>query len=56
MGCMPLFFSMPTAGSWFKFYKLRKKRELPLAVCYTVATLLFTAVYLYELISMSTIL
>ena len=55
-GLYAVVFSMPAAGSWFKFYKLRKKWDLLFAVCYTVATLLFSAVYLYELISMSAIL
>lgn len=55
-GLYAVVFSMPMAGCWFKFYKLRKKRDFPLAVGYTVATLLLFAGYLYNLISASAIL
>lgn len=55
-GLYAVVFSMPMAGNWYKFYKLRKKRDLSLAVAYTAAVLLLSAGYLYDLISVSTIL
>lgn len=55
-GLYAVVFSMPMAGFWMKYAKLRKKHELFVAICYTVAVVLFSALHIYELIASSAIL
>ena len=55
-GLYAVVFSMPMAGFWMKYAKLRKKHELLVAICYTVGVLLFSAAHIYQLISASQIL
>ena len=55
-GLYAIVFSMPMAGFWMKYAKLRKKHELLVAICYTVGVLLFSAAHIYQLISASQIL
>lgn len=55
-GLYAVVFSMPMAGFWMKYAKLRKKHELLVAICYTVGVLLFSTAHIYQLISASQIL
>lgn len=55
-GLYAVVFSMPMAGFWMKYIKLHKKHELLVAVCYTIAVVLFSAAHIYELFTASTIL
>lgn len=54
-GLYAIVFSMPMAGFWMKYAKLRKKHELFVAICYTVAVVLFSALHIYGLIASSAI-
>ncbi|MGN0469127.1 MAG: DUF6442 family protein [Acutalibacteraceae bacterium] len=55
-GLYAVVFSMPMAGFWMKYKKLHKKHELFVAVCYTIAVVLFSAAHIYELVCSSQIL
>lgn len=55
-GLYAVVFSMPMAGFWYKYIKINKKNDLFLAICYTVTVLLFSIIYIYNLISSSTIM
>lgn len=55
-GLYAVIFSMPMAGFWMKYKKIHRKHELLVAVCYTIAVLMFSVAHIYELISTSQIL
>ncbi len=55
-GLYAIVFTMPMAGFWFKYIKLRKRHELFAALAYTLIVLLFSAQHIDSLIAASTIL
>lgn len=55
-GLYAVVFSMPMAGFWYKYIKINKKNDLFLAICYTITVLLFSIIYICNLISSSTIM
>lgn len=54
-GLYAVLFSMPMAGFWVRYAKTKRRRELLLALCYSVMVLMLAAAHLYNLISSSTI-
>lgn len=55
-GLYAVVFSVPATGFIVKSIKLKKKHEIIVAVVYAVATLMFSAAHIYNLITSSTIL
>lgn len=55
-GLYAIVLSIPMGGFLFKYYKLRKKHELFVTICYAVAVFAMSAAHIYDLISTSNIL
>lgn len=55
-GLYAVVFSMPMAEFWVKYVKLRRRHELIVALIYTVGVALFSAGYIFDLISKSAVL
>lgn len=55
-GFLAIVFGMEAALFWYKWAVLRKKHELSISICYTIATLCAAAAFIIALISESPIL
>lgn len=55
-GLYAVVFAIPAAGFIYKAIRLRRRHEILVAIVYTVATLMFSAAHLYNLITSSAIL
>ncbi len=59
-GNSPGFYAIVASGQmatfWVKWFKLRRKHELAVAVFFTIIVIAFSAVHIYNLIAKSTIL
>lgn len=55
-GLYAIVFAFPTTAFWVKWFRIKQRHELIMAVCYTVIVIVFSVYHIYNLIAASTIL